>query len=115
MPALSELIALLVAEPEVFLAKLSGPGIEFVVNGLPDKYTLEIDFRPQGNVKGPFVRTAGVRGRYDFVGTGQSVKAQSGGVDTKQVKAGSYWKYEVVVRDAERNDKAAIDPGGVFK
>jgi len=105
----------LVVEPAVFVAKLGGPGIEFKVKGLPERYSIEIDFTSQTNTKGPFVRSGGVRGRYEAVGTGKDVTVPSGKVDVERVKAPSYWKYEVVLRDPEKNDVVAIDPGGVFK
>ncbi len=43
----------LVVDPEVFVARIDGPGVEFVVQGLPEGYKLEIDFKSQ-RVKGPF-------------------------------------------------------------
>lgn len=105
----------LAVQPDVFLAKLGGPGVEFKVKGLPAKYTLEIDFTSQTNTKGPFVRYGGVRGRYEVTGTGNDLSLPSGKVDPDRVKTPSYWKYEVVVRDPEKNDVVAIDPGGVLK
>jgi hypothetical protein len=102
-------------QPDVFVAKLGGPGVEFVVKGLPERFRLEIDFKSQANVKGPFVRGAGPRGRYDVLGTGKDVAVQSGKVDPDRVKGPAYWKYEVVVRDPEGNDRVAMDPGGVFR
>jgi hypothetical protein len=105
----------LVVEPAVFLAKVGGPGVEFRAKGLPEGYTLEIDFTSQANTKGPFVKSESVRGRYEILGRGNEASLQSGKVDTQRVKAGTYWKYEVVVRDREKNDLVAIDPGGVFK
>ena len=104
----------LVVEPEVFVARIDGPGVEFVVQGLPAGYKLEIDFKAQ-KVNGPFLRTAGVRGRYEAVGSGKEVRLPSGKVDAQNVKRSSYWKYEIVVRDSEGNDRVAMDPGGVFR
>jgi len=104
----------LVADPEVFVARIDGPGVDFVVQGLPAGYKLEIDFKSQ-KVKGPFLRTSGVRGRYEAVGSGKDVRLPSGKVDASNVKRSSYWKYEIVVRDAEGNDRVALDPGGVLR
>ncbi len=104
----------LVVDPEVFVAKIDGPGVDFVVSGLPAGYKLEIDFKAQ-KVKGPFLRAGGVRGRYEAVGSGKEVKVSSGKVDAANVKRSSYWKYEIVVRDSEGNDRVAVDPGGVFR
>ena len=104
----------LVVDPEVFVARIDGPGVEFVVQGLPAGYKLEIDFKSQ-KVKGPFLRAGGVRGRYEAVGSGKEVRLPSGKVDAQNVKRASYWKYEIVVRDSDGNDRVAMDPGGVFR
>jgi hypothetical protein len=108
----------LVVEPEVFVAQLGGPGVEFEIKGLSQGQTVEIDFRPQGKARGPFARQTGrVRGRHQATGTGKGVlvSVSSGPVDTAVVRKPSYWKYDVVVRDQNGNDLAVIDPGGVLK
>lgn len=42
-------------QPEVFLQRLGG-GVDFVAKGLAEGYTLEIDFKTQGGVRGPFAK-----------------------------------------------------------
>jgi hypothetical protein len=75
------------------------------VGKLPDRHTIEIDFRVHDGRKGPFKRSAeGTTGRYKG-GSDSEVKA--GAVDYKGRDA---WKYDVILRDGAGNDVAAIDP-----
>jgi hypothetical protein len=101
-------------DPDVFVARLGGPGVEFVVSGLSKGYSVEIDFRVQGTWKGPFLRAKNlVRGRYEFQGGGET-HLPSGAVDAKNVTLPSVWKYEVTLRKGN-DDVMAIDPMGVFR
>lgn len=75
------------------------------LSSLPDGYTVEIDFRVQGDRKGPFVRPSGGQtGRYVGKG-GQVIEAGRVEVQKRDVH-----KYDVIVRDATGKDVAAVDP-----
>jgi hypothetical protein len=94
------------------LIALLGPGasIDLAVRGLTAGQTLEVDFRVQSGVKGPFARTQRVRGRYTFAGDG---KVTAGPVDRPGEEA---WKFEVVQRQKDdTEDVWAIDPMIVSK
>lgn len=94
--------------PMVFLQRVGG-GVDFVAQGLVEGYTLEIDFKTQGGVRGPFAKGATLaRGRYTL--NAKTPSLPSGGSDRPGV-----WKYEVVLRDAKGDDVEAIDPMGVLK
>jgi len=99
---------------------IGGPGVAFVVEGLRPGYSLEIDFRSQGNQKGPFLPRQAVpsrlRGRYVFHGRANAPiqTTRSGRVDIVHFPNPSLWKYEVVLRRGSE-DLVAIDPMGVLK
>lgn len=101
------------------LLKTGGPGVTFVVDGLRPGYSIEIDFRSQGDRKGPFLLkkpTPGrLRGRYVFHGRASttSQRLRSGRVDIEHFPKPSVWKYEVVLRKGSE-DLVAIDPMGVL-
>ena len=98
---------------------IGGPGITFVVEGLRPGYSLEIDFRSQGDQKGPFLARQAVpnrlRGRYVFHGRANAPvqKSRSGRVDIEHFPKPSVWKYELVLRKGSE-DLVAIDPMGVL-
>lgn len=84
---------------------------QWVIGTLPEGATLEIDFRVMGTQKGPFKRAAGApwpMGRYAG-GSGSTITA---GPLTGEGRA--IWQYDVVLRDKDGNDIAAIDPGIVI-
>jgi hypothetical protein len=98
-------------EPAVFLQRTGG-GVTFLAKGLPEGYTLEIDFKTEGGTRGPFPKGPGAlaRGRYTL-----SAKAPSLPSGSSEATAAGVWKYEVVLRDAKGDDLVAIDPMGVLK
>jgi plastocyanin len=78
-----------------------------------DGHTVEIDFHVRGPHKGPFPRLAGnaknpVRGRYLAAGKD---RVASNANDQKD----GYWKYDVVLRDAQGGDLGSLDPGVLIK
>jgi len=99
-------------------ASVEGP-IEFVVQGLPVRHSVEIDFKAQAGWKGPFLLdrpdpTRPARGRYVFREGGPAA-ISSGRVDVTHFPNPSVWKYEVVLRGPDDQDLVAIDPMGVLK
>ncbi|HSB60382.1 MAG TPA: hypothetical protein VLI67_01590 [Vicinamibacteria bacterium] len=87
-----------------------GATIDLAVAGLAPGQTLEVDFRVQRGVKGPFARSQRMRGRYTFAANG---KAAAGPVDQGGEEA---WKYEIVVREKDDTDDVwAVDPMIVTK
>jgi hypothetical protein len=96
------------AVPMVALMR-DGGAIEWTATGLAKGQTLELEFTVGfKNLRGPFARLAagGTRGRYTL--TYEKPKVSSG---LYQRDAGyATWKYEIVLRDANGNDLAAIDP-----
>lgn len=95
------------ANPMVALMR-DGGVIEWNVTGLARGQTLEIDFKVGfNNRRGPFPKPEGWPiGRYSL--TGDKPKVSSG---VYQASAGyATWKYELVLRDENGNDVAAIDP-----
>jgi hypothetical protein len=98
-------------DPQVFLQRLGG-GVDFVAKGLTEGYTLEIDFKVEGGIRGPFSKgeAALARGRYTL-----SAKTPTVASGRSDVSSPGVWKYEVVLRDAKGDDLVAIDPMGVLK
>ena len=95
------------AKPMVAVMR-DGGVIDWDVSGLARGQTLEIDFKVGNlNRRGPFPKPEGWPiGRYSL--TGDKPKASSGAY---QASAGyAAWKYELVLRDENGNDLAAIDP-----
>jgi hypothetical protein len=95
-----------VSQPVAIVSRNPKTPFKWVIGKLPEGYTLEIDFRVMGTRKGPFGRVGnGVQGRY--AGTsGQTLPA--GDLPARGER--EIWKYDVVLRDREGNQKAAIDP-----
>ena len=97
-----------------------GRPLAFAARGLRDGQSLEIDFEVyrsqyKGNeryVKGPFTwrqhPANPVRGR--FLLNEKNLRVETGPSDTP-----GYFKYHVVLRDANNKDLAALDPGVVVK
>lgn len=97
-----------------------GRPLRWTVQGLRDGQTVEIDFEVyrsdykdvHRNVKGPFTwanhPANPVRGR--FVLDEKNTRVESGPSDVP-----GYFKYHVVLRDRNRNDLAALDPGVIVK
>jgi hypothetical protein len=95
-----------VSQPVAIVSRSSGTPFKWVIGKLPEGYTLEIDFRVMGTRKGPFNRVpGGVQGRY----TGTSGQTLPAG-DLPATGEREVWKYDVVVRDREGNQKTATDP-----
>ena len=91
-------------EPAVAIVSSKGGEFQWVVGTLPDGYTVEIDFRVHDGAKGPFKAKKSSTGRYTG---GSGAKIGAGEVVNKNRNG---WKYDLVIRDADGNDKGAIDP-----
>jgi hypothetical protein len=97
-----------------------GRPLRWVVEGLRDGQTVEIDFEVyrsdykdvHRNVKGPFTwadhPANPVRGR--FILDEKNTRVESGPSEVP-----GYFKYHVVLRDRKRNDVFALDPGVIVK
>lgn len=100
----------IVASPMVAVVRL-GETLTFVAEGLGD-LVLEIDFNVAGTRKGPFLEYTKDRPRGRFTLSREVGKVTA----TFDKEAGdAVWKYEVVLRDREGRDLAAIDPAAVGK
>jgi hypothetical protein len=96
-------------KPKVSFVMLGG-SLAFEVAGLPKGYTLEIDYRAEGDKKGPFRKRGNdPRGRLTFAAPDRIVLYYDDSVDT------AVWKYDVALRDEKGDDKAVIDPMTVGK
>ena len=100
----------IVAQPLVAVVR-PGETLTFVADDLGDR-VLEIDFKVEGQRKGPFREFAKDRPRGRFTLSREAAKATA--TYDKEVGDG-VWKYEVVLRDREGRDLAAIDPMAVGK
>jgi hypothetical protein len=97
-----------------------GRPLVFSVRGLREGHSLEIDFEvyhskyknEEKDVKGPFEwrrhPANPVRGR--FLLSDKNTRVETGNSDTP-----GYFKYHVVLRDANNKDLALLDPGVVVK
>jgi hypothetical protein len=93
-------------DPMVFLQRLGG-GVDFVAKGLVEGYTLEIDFKTQAGVRGPFSKGATLaRGRYTL--NAKTLSVPSGVSDHT-----GFWKYEVVLRDSKGAKTECAPPRGL--
>lgn len=100
----------IVAKPMVAVVR-PGESLTFVADDLGDR-VLEIDFKVAGARKGPFRDYTKDRPRGRFVLSGQMGKVAA----TYDPDAGDgAWEYEVVLRDKDGKDIAAIDPIAVGK
>ena len=91
-------------EPAVAIVSSKSAEFEWVVGDLPAGYTIEIDFRVHEGAKGPFKAKKSSTGRYTG---GAGAKISAGQVVNKGRNG---WKYDLIIRDADGNDKGAIDP-----
>jgi len=95
-----------VSQPVAIVSRNPKTPFKWVIGKLPEGYTLEIDFRVMGTRKGPFARVGnGVQGRYTGT-SGQTLPA--GNLPDRGER--EIWKYDVVLRDREGSQKAAIAP-----
>lgn len=97
--------------PRVSFVRIGGT-LVFDVKGLPSGYSLEIDYRAEGNTKGPFRQKDKnePRGRLTFNAPGTAdLRYDDDLVDTM------VWKYDVALRDGGKLDKKVIDPMTVGK
>ena len=100
----------IVASPMVAVVR-PGEALTFVAEGLGERI-LEVDFNVEGSRKGPFLDYTKERPRGRF-----ALSRETGKVTVtydKEARDG-VWKYEVVLRDREGRDLAAIDPAAVGK
>jgi hypothetical protein len=97
--------------PKISFVRRGGT-LEFRVSGLPADHTLEIDYRVEGDKKGPFLKTdADPRGRATFRPGIEKIALRY----DDQIEETAVWKYDVVLRDGKKGDVKSVDPMTIGK
>jgi len=96
--------------PKVSFVRWGGT-MEFRVEGLTAG-TLEIDYRVEGNRKGPFLKTeSDPRGRIVFKPGVNKIALRY----DDEIKETVVWKYDIALRDGKNADLKVIDPMTIGK